>query len=258
MTAVAAPPVIGRPRSWATSYAAMVHWHLASLRVWLAMLAAVQILAGAGFVLGIALFFDHVPPSAALFVCTGVPVINLIMVGLILGPQLVADQKIAGSYEYVHSLPVRRSVSAVAWYTVTLIGGLPAVVIALLIAQARYDLPLHVTAAIVPAMLLTSFAGTMLGYAMGHALSSPMATRLVTQVLVFAIFGFAPILFPPEQLPGWLAAVNWWFPFRHMAVIVRASLTTTPHPALFTSYAIVLAWAAVSVFACARALARRP
>lgn len=35
--------------------------------------------------LGIALFFDHIPASAALFVCTGVPVINLMIVGPILG-----------------------------------------------------------------------------------------------------------------------------------------------------------------------------
>ena len=34
-----------------------------------------------------------------------------------------------------------------------------------------------------------------MGYAMGHAVANPMATRLVTQVLVFVIFGFAPVLF---------------------------------------------------------------
>lgn len=77
-------------------------------------LAAVQVLSGVGFVLGISLFFAHIPLSAALFVATGVPVINLLMVGLILGPQLVADQKSSGSYEYLRSMPVSWSVTATA------------------------------------------------------------------------------------------------------------------------------------------------
>jgi ABC-2 type transport system permease protein len=63
----------------------MVRWHLASLRMWLVTLTVVQLLAGVGFVLGISLFFAHIPTTAALFVSTGVPVINLLTVGLILG-----------------------------------------------------------------------------------------------------------------------------------------------------------------------------
>lgn len=48
---------------------------------------------GAEYQLGFALFFDHIPASAALFVSTGVPVINLVVVGLVLGPQLVARSR---------------------------------------------------------------------------------------------------------------------------------------------------------------------
>ena len=50
-------------------------------------------------------FFEHIPTSAALYVSTGVPVINLTIVGMILAPQLVANQKTNGSYEYLRSLP---------------------------------------------------------------------------------------------------------------------------------------------------------
>jgi hypothetical protein len=82
-------------RYWLASYRAVTRWHLASLRIWVLLLAVVQVMAGAGFVLGIGLFFEHIPASAALFVSTGVPVFNLITVGLILGPQLVAQQKLA-------------------------------------------------------------------------------------------------------------------------------------------------------------------
>jgi ABC-2 type transport system permease protein len=181
---------------WSRDYRSMLRWHIASLRIWLVTLTAVQVLSGVGFVLGISLFFDHIPLTAALFVSTGVPVINLLMVGLILGPQMVADQKASGSYEYLRSMPVSWSVTTAAWYTVCLIGGIPAMIVSLAVAQLRYGLPLDISLAIIPAILLTSLAGTMLGYALGHALGSPMATRLITQLCVFVVFGFAPILFP--------------------------------------------------------------
>jgi ABC-2 type transport system permease protein len=244
-------------RYWLASYRIMVRWHLTGLRLWLSLLAVVQVLAGAGFVLGIGLFFRHIPASAALFVATGVPVINLVLVGLVLGPQLVADQKVQQSYEFLRSLPVFQTAAACAWYTVCLIGGLPAVIVSLLIATARYGISFSFSAAIIPAVLVTAFAGTMIGYGLGHAVRNPMVTRLATQLLVFGIFGFTPILFPAAQLPGWLAAVNWWLPFGHMAVIVRAGLTAGMVTGVASSYLLVAAWGAVGVAAAAWALGRR-
>lgn len=262
MTATAVPPLVATElRSgwayWRDGYLSMLAWHLAGLRLWMAVLVLVQLLTGIGFVLGFGLFFDPIPASAALYVSTGVPVINLLMVGLVLGPQLVADQKFQNSYDVLQALPVPRSATAAAWYTVTLVGGVPPVVVALLVAQWRYDLPLSVSAAVVPAVLLTTFCGTMLGYALAHALTSPMATRLLTQVLVFVVFGFAPVMFPVEQMPDWLGDLNWWLPFRHMAVIVRGSLTSGVVEGVATSYAMVIAWAVVTGALAARALGRR-
>lgn len=247
----------GPARAW-HSFRSMLYWHLASLRIWMMTLAAVQVLSGVGFVLGISLFFKHIPTSAALFVSTGVPVINLVMVGLILGPQLVADQRSNGSYEYLRSMPVSRSVNAAAWYTVCLIGGVPPMFVSLVVAWLRYNVPLHLSAMIIPAIVLTSFAATMLGYALAHAISQPMATRLITQMLVFVIFGYAPVLFPMRQMPRWLGTVNWWFPFRHMATVTRAALTSGPSPGLVTSYIVLGAWSVLCAGLALRALGRRP
>ena len=48
----------------------------------------------------------------------------------------------------------------------------------------------------------------MLGYALSHAIGNPMTTRLITQLLVFVVMGFSPIMYPASQLPDWLAAVT--------------------------------------------------
>ena len=242
---------------WLGSYRALTRWHLAGLRMWLMLLTVVQVMTGAGFVLGFALFFDHIPASAALFVSTGVPVINLVVVGLVLGPQLVAQQKLQQSYDFVRALPAPQSAAAAAWYTVCLLAGLPAVAASLLIAEARYGISFAVSPAIVPAVLLTAFTGTMIGYGLGHAVANPMVTNLVTELMIFAVFGFAPILYPPWQLPGWLATLNWWFPFGHMAVIVRAGLTSGMVTGIASSYLVVAAWGIIGAGIAAWALGRR-
>jgi len=242
---------------WLHSYWIGTRWHLAGLRMWLSLLTVIQILAGTGFVLGIGLFFSRIPPSAALFVCTGIPVINLVMVGLIFAPQLVADQKLQQSYDFLRALPLPETATACAWYTVCLLAGLPAVLVSLLVAEARYSISLTVVPAVVPAVLLTAFTGTMIGYALGHAVASPMATRLTTQLFIFGVFGFTPILYPARQLPRWLASLNWWLPFGHMAAIVRAGLTTGLVAGIASSYVIVTVWGLVGVAVSAWALGRR-
>lgn len=246
----------GLCRSW-HDYGTMLRWHFASLRLWMTLLAVVQVLSGVGLVLAIGLFFQHIPHTAAVYVSTGAPVINMVMVGLILGPQLVANQKTMGGYEYLRAMPVSRCVNGAAWYTVCLVCALPAIAVTLCVASFRYNLQLHVTAMVVPAVLLTTFTATMLGYALAHAINNAMAIAMVTQVLVFVIFGFAPIIFPIAQMPHWLGTVNWWFPFRHMAVTTRAALTSGQHEGLLTSYAILAAWSVLCALLAGRALGRR-
>ena len=130
-------------------------------------------------------------------------------------------------------------------------------IVSLVVAQLRYGLPLDVSPMIVPAVLMTSLAGTMLGYAIAHAIPSPMATRLITQLGVFVIFGFAPILFPLAQMPGWLGDVNWWFPFRHMAVVIRAALTSVPDSTVTQGYVVLAIWVIASAAAAGWALGHR-
>jgi ABC-2 type transport system permease protein len=111
---------------------------------------------------------------------------------------------------------------------------------------------------IVPAVLLTALAGTMLGYALAHAVSNSMVTLLISQALVFIIFGFAPVLYPLSQMPAWLADLNWWFPFRHMAVVIRAGLTSSAGSAVPTAYAVLGVWTVVAAGLALWSLGRRP
>lgn len=254
-----APPTTLRsgPSYWFTGYRTMLRWHLTSLRMWLMLLVVTQILLGVGYVLGFALFFDEIPLTAALWVSTGTPVLNLTRVGMLLGPQLIAGVKMQGGYDFVQALPVPSSASTAAWYTMSLIGGLPPVLVTLTVAELRYDLPLAVSPMVLPAAMLITFTGTMIGYVLAHAIANPMTTQLVTQALVFIAIGFAPILFPAEQMPTWLAEVNEWLPLGHMATIMRDVLTDGLIADAGPSYLVVAVWGVACCGLAIHALGRR-
>jgi ABC-2 type transport system permease protein len=257
LTAPLPPEVRGGPRHWLLGYRRTLVWDLADLRLQLPVLGAVLILQGAGFVLGIGLFFGHIPLAAAAFVSTGVPVVNLVSAGLIFEPQFVANQRETGSYEFLQSIPVPRSVTAMARYTVTLIISLPAVAISLVTAALRYDVPFAIAPTIVPAILATSLTAMLLGYAIAHAIAAPMVVRLVCVSLIFVIFGFSPVLFPAQQLPAWLVHINLWLPFGSMATIMRSALVSGLATDVPRAYGVVLAWAAAAGLVAARAVSHR-
>jgi ABC-2 type transport system permease protein len=230
-------------RNWFGAFAAMVRWEVSNMRLLLPLTAMVQALSGAGLVLGFGLLLDEVSEETALFLSTGAVVITLVLVGLILGPQLVAQQKMSGSYDFLASLPVPKSAASAAWITLNVALALPGMVTALLVAMWRYDVTFTISWSVIPAVALTLITGTLLGLAMSHAIPKPEVTQLVSQILIFAIFGFSPIAFPAENLPAWLATMHDYLPFGHMANVVRDAFTTGLAENVPTSYAILVLWA---------------
>ncbi len=245
------------PSYWWQSYLMMTRWELTNLRLLLPVTVMVQAISGAGFILGVGLFFDQIPERAALFVSTGVMVVTLILVGISMGPQLIAQQKSAGTYDFMWSLPVPRITAAAAWLTMNMAIALPGLGVAVLAAVLRYDLPLRISPEVIPATLLVLVTGTMIGYSLAHTIGNPVVMQMITQVINFVILGFSPINFPKEQLPGWLAAINDWAPFHHMANVVRNSITDGIVTDSGRSYAVLGVYAIAAVALTAWTLSRR-
>ena len=235
----------------------MVRWELVGLRLVVPISVAVQILTGAGFIFGIDLLFGGLDPRAALFLSTGVIVVTLITVGLVMGPQFVAQQKTEQTYDFLWSLPVPRTTAALAWLTINGIIAVPGMLVALAAAAWRFDLPLVISPSIAPAILVTLFSGTMVGYAIAHVVPSPVAIGLISQVMIFFILGFSPINYPIDNLPGWLAGLHEWLPFHHMAQVVRGGLTEGVVSGMARSYAVLTGWSVVAIAATAAVLGRR-
>jgi ABC-2 type transport system permease protein len=245
------------PSYWWQSYLMMVRWELTNLRLLLPVTVMVQVISGAGFVLGVGLFFADIPERAALFVSTGVLVITLVLVGLVMGPQLIAQQKQNQTYDFMWSLPIPRITAAAAWVTMNMVIALPGMAVAVAVAVWRYDLPFHISASVIPAVLLVLLTGTMIGYALAHVIGNPMLMQLITQITIFVILGFSPINFPRGQLPAWLATVNDWLPFHHMANVVRGSVTTGVVEGVARSYVALSVYAVMATAVTAVTLKRR-
>jgi ABC-2 type transport system permease protein len=242
---------------WMRTYRAMLRWQFTDMRLLLPMTVLVQLLSGVGLVIGFGLLIPDMTERLALFLSTGAVVVSLVIVGVIMGPQLIAQQKSAGSYDFMWSLPVPRSAASAAWVTLNASIAIPGMLGALVAAILRYDVAFDVTLMVVPAVGLTLLTGTLLGYALAHGIPKPDITQLISQLLIFVIFGFAPVSYPIENLPAWLATVNKFFPFYPMANVVRDSLTDGIAVNVGRSYVVLSIWAVLASVVSAAVLRRR-
>ena len=242
---------------WLRSYGLMATWELRTLRMVLPLAFVVQTMISSGLVLGLGFFLRDVTNTEAQFLAVGVTVVSMITLGMVMAPQLIASQKQSGAYEYLLSLPVPRTTLIAAGLTVHSLIALPGAAVALLIAWWRYDIALSVSPIVIPAVLLTLTTAASIGFALAHAIPNPMVTSLVTNVLIFVILFYAPINFPADRLPAWLASIHTVLPFGHSANLMRAGLTEGLASSVGLSFAVLTGWAVASWSVTAWVVGRR-
>lgn len=242
---------------WLRGYLSMLRFELLSQRAFLVFFIMVQILMGAGMVFMYGFFLGDLPPQAAAFVTTGIPALALIPIGFVAVPIVVGNLRIAGSYDFVWSLPVPRSAAAAASCTFYTLLALPGMVVSLAVAVWRYDVTLTVRPLVVPAVLLASIMAASVGFGMAHAIANVYVTNMIGNVLVFFVLLFSPIIVPISQFPRWLAEVHEWLPFSHMAVVIRDALSTGLVTGTARSYLVLGAWTVGAWLVAGAAIARR-
>lgn len=237
-------------------YGLLTRWQLQRQSAYIPLLVVVQAALAAGTVLGFGILMGDLDPGSSLFLATGAPTITLIVVGLVMAPQMLAQAKTEGSSQWLMTLPVPRLVFLAADLTVWTLIALPGTVLALAVGVLRYDITLSVVWWVVPAALLVSLTAAAIGYAMA-ALLPPQVAQLMTQLVVFVILLFSPISVAVERFPGWLATVHQWLPISPMAELLRAGLANDVFSVPPRSLAVLLAWCVASVVLAGIALRRR-
>ncbi len=141
------------------------------------------------------------------------------------------------------SLPVPRLAYLAADLTVWFFAGLPGLLLALIIASARYDFETSVGVLIVPAVLLVSLTAAFIGLVIGHLSPSVVLTGVLTNVTIFVLYLFSPVVFPRDRLPKWSELVHNVLPMKYMTELVQGALTDGLVDDLGLAFAVVGAWA---------------
>ncbi len=229
---------------WLRSYGLMVKWVFLSYRPWLPLFFAVQICIAVAFIYGISYFYPVITPEIAKYIITGAPTLILLTTGLVMVPQTVASSRMEGTFDYIWSLPVPRMAHIAADTTVMIGTTLPSIILAVILGAFRFDFSLDASLLVIPAILLISASGSFIGYAIAFGVPKPMMVNVITQIMVFIVMMFSPVMFPAERLPEWMQMIHTVLPIQYMADIVRGTLTDLP-VRLGLSFGVVGAWTAV-------------
>jgi ABC-2 type transport system permease protein len=243
-------------RRWLRSYWLLMRWTLLRVRTDLPLLIIVQTVISIGVVVGFAFLVPEADSSTVLYLATGAPTVGLITVGMVVLPQMVAHQKLTGIFDYVRAMPVPRLAMLAADASVWIGLSLPGLAAALGVAALRFDLSFAVSPLVVPAILLVAASSVAVGYAIGYT-AKPAVTGIVTQLIIIIALWFAPVNFPAERLPDWLAETHRWLPFTYMAQVVRETLDVPSGGVPGWPFAILLAWSAVGLAFTYRVMTRR-
>lgn len=238
------------------SYRLLLQWDLLRRRRILPMIVLIQVALSVGVVYGLAFLLPDVDGKSALYLSTGAPTLTILVLGLTVVPQEVAQAKLTGRLDWFATLPVPRLAPLASEITYWLIASLPGTVLALLVSAQRFDFGLKVNPGVVPALLLVAATASAVGYALATA-TAPQVTQQVASFVSIGILLFSPVNFPAEQLPESLQAVHRVLPVESMADVVRWSLTGqyVDHPA--RAFAVVCAWCVAALLLSARVATRR-
>ena len=238
------------------SYRLLLTWDVLRRRRILPMIVVIQVLLSVGVVYGLAFLLPDIDAKSALYLSTGAPTLTILILGLTVVPQEVAQAKLVGRLDWFSTLPVPRLAPLASEITYWLLASLPGTVLALLVASYRFDFGLDVSPAVVPALLLVAATASAVGYALAAA-TPPQATQQVTSFVSIGILLFSPVSLPAEQLPEALQAVHAVLPVEPMADVVRWSLTGqyVDHPA--RAFAVVAVWCVAALLLSARVATRR-
>jgi ABC-2 type transport system permease protein len=245
------------PPYWVGSLRAMLRYDWGGMRQWVGMMVVIQAMMGAGMVLMYGFFYPQITVARALYIATGAPTLALIPLGFVMVPNLVMQEKLRGTFDYVWSLPVPRSAHAVSTFSLFTVLALPGTVLALLVATWRYGIHLSLSPLLIPAVLLCALMAVTVGYALALAIANPLVTNVIVNALIFVVLLFSPIVYPASQLPGWLYDVHRVLPFESMAVVMRAGLTTGLATDVGLSFLVLGAWTVAGCAVTAWVVGRR-
>jgi ABC-2 type transport system permease protein len=238
-------------------YVQLVGMSLLMNRAEIWFVAMIQGVLAVSFVLGFSYLIPQITDQQALVLTTGAATYNIVTVALVSLPQLLGQHKADGRLEYFLSLPVPREAYLLAQVTYVALLALPGWAFTLAFGAWHYDLTLslHPLVMVVVPLAILSLAGV--GIAVALLSPHQQLTNALSQLVVFYVLLFAPVLMSREQLPAVLRHAAVAVPPTYAADAMRATLTDLPGTHLGTSLLVMAGFAVFSLALSAVAVRRR-
>jgi ABC-2 type transport system permease protein len=243
--------------TWLTQYRDLVSMQLRSMRNELWFAAMIQVVLSLGLVIGFGFLIPDVSETTALFLVTGTATQAFVTIGLVMLPQILAQAKESGRIEYFLTLPISREAYLLALVTEVALMALPAVAFTIVLGAWHYDISFTFDPAFIAVAFLAVFSLAGVGVAMAVYSPHMQVTNALTQLIIFYVLFFAPVLLPKEQLPEVLQFTSNFAPPTYAADGVRATLTDLPGTHLARSLLAMGGFAAGSLVLSSVAMRRR-
>ncbi len=238
-------------------YLELVSLHLRIMRGGVWFIIMVQFALCGGLIFGFGFLIPNINESAALYITTGAATQAFTTVGLVMLPQFISEAKVLGRFEYILTLPISREAYLLSQITVVALLATPGVLFAVALGAWHYGFSLSIDPMVIPAVLLIFLSLAGIGVVMAVLSPHPQLTNALTQLIVFYVVFFAPVMMPVEQLPGFLQRASVVMPPTYAADAVRGSLTDLPDTHLLRSMAVPSGFALVSLAVSAGVIRKR-
>jgi ABC-2 type transport system permease protein len=238
------------------TYPLMMTWNFLSSKPWMALLGVIQIILPVGFVIGLSFMFPNITPPIARNLITGTPALILLTMGMDVVPQMVATRRLQGTHDFLLSLPVSRMVLLASDVTIFFLLTIPGIIIALIVGSVYHHFPLQISPLVIPVFILISLTGSFVGYAIALGVPRPQMANVASQILLFIIVFFSPVIYSAEQLPAWLAAIHNVLPIKYMADLTRGSLSKVDVN-MGLDFAVTGGWCVASFLFCYYVIKKR-
>ena len=257
MSTVILPPVAAIPTTPVVrQFGLLLQWQFRRMSSHLPLLVIIQILLAVTTVIGYSFLIGTPPPEQALYLATGASTITLVMVGLVMTPQMVAQARTEGSLDWMRTLPIPRSLFLGADLALWTLIALPGMVLGVIAGAWRFDITLSLSPWLPLAAIAVSLTSACVGYAIA-CVFPPQVAHLLSQVFIFVVLLFSPVSYPGSRLPDWLAVVHTYLPIEPMADAIRATLVSDAFTLPTRSIITLAIWLAVSLAGANWALRRR-
>lgn len=232
---------------WLQQYADLVRINVQMMRDELWFFAMIQTALAVSLVVGLGSLIPNMSGPTALYITTGTATQATVTIGLVALPQFLAQAKADGRLEYFFTLPISREAYLLAQVTFVALMALPGVAFALILGAWHYGVGLQFDPLVLLVIPLTILSLSGVGIALAMISPHQQLTNALTQLIIFYVLFFAPVLVPRQQLPNVLQHVAVLLPPTYAADALRATVTDLPGTRLGLSLLVMCGFGVASL-----------